>query len=406
LPHLKIVPTVLEWIGRSEEDEAMMSLKSRRELLAVVAPRYQKANRREKQPLLEEFLESTGYGRKHATTLLNHPPEARPVVVRRRPRSYSPEVTRSLVTLWNAADRICSKRLVPFLPELIDALERHHEITLDPSVRARLAAISPATCDRLLAPERRRLDLHGRSTTKPGTLLKDQIPIRTFADWDDVKPGFFEIDLVAHCGERARGDFLYSLTLTDIETQWTECQALLNKSQRVVEAAVEQARQLLPFPLLGLDSDNGSEFINELLLRYCEKRAITFTRCRPYRKNDQCHVEQKNWTVVRQKVGYQRYEGEKPCRQLTQLYEVLRLYINYFQPSMKLIDKHREGAKVRKHYDEAQTPSQRVLASPHVADTDKAELRLIYQTLNPSKLLCQIERLQEQLWDLAVDPPP
>ena len=383
-----------------------MSLKSRRELLAVVAPRYQKVGKREKQRILEEFLESTGYGRKHATALLNHPPETQPAVVRRRPRLYPPEVTRPLVTLWHAADRICSKRLVPFLPELIDALERHHEITLDPSVRARLAVISPAPCDRLLAPERRRFDLRGRCTTQPGTLLKDRIPIRTFADWDDATPGFLEVDLVAHCGGSTRGDFLYSLTLTDIDTQWTECRALLNKSQHAVEAAIEQARQLLRFRLLGLDSDNGSEFINELLLRYCEKRAITFTRCRPYRKNDQCHVEQKNWTVVRRKVGYQRYEGEKSCRQLAKLYESLRLYTNYFQPSVKLIEKHREGAKVRKRYDEARTPYQRVLASPHIEEADKAELRLIYPTLNPSKLRRQIEPLQEQLWDSAVDPSP
>ncbi|MCH8247939.1 MAG: transposase family protein, partial [Bacteroidetes bacterium] len=226
-----------------------------------------------------------------------------------------------------AADRICSKRLVPFLPELIDALERHGHLQLEESVRQRLCSISPATVDRLLHQVRYGSAPKGISTTRPGSLLKHQIPVRTFADWDDLKPGFFEADLVAHCGTVNAGSYLNTLTMTDVDTGWTECLSLLVREQDIVVKAIEAARRLIPFPMLGLDTDNGKEFINHTLLDYCRRESITFTRSRPYKKNDQCHVEQKNGSIVRRVVGYDRFEGLEACRILSTLYQRLRLYV-------------------------------------------------------------------------------
>jgi hypothetical protein len=291
---------------------------------------------------------------------------------------------------------------VPYLPELAAVLEQHGELQLDAQTKTQLLSLSPATADRLLRAERQRHHPHGLGTTKPGTLLKHQIPIRTFADWDDAVPGFVEVDLVAHCAESTHGEYLNSLTLTDIVTGWTECLALRNRSQHTVHAAIVQARRRLPFPLVGLDSDNGTEFINDLLLRYCQQEHITFTRSRPYKKNDQAHVEQKNWSIVRQTVGYDRYEGQPACDALATLYEVVRLYTNFFQPCMKLQSKERLGSKVKKSYDPARTPYQRVLESEQVTQESKGRLQAQYRTLNPVALLRQIHRAQETLWQLAV----
>jgi hypothetical protein len=290
------------------------------------------------------------------------------------------------------------------LPEYVAALERHGELVLDAETRRLLLRISPATADRLLKRARERSRPHGLSTTKPGTLLKHAIPIRTFADWDDAKPGFTEVDLVAHCGATTRGEYLNSLNMVDVKTRWTEFVPLINKSQATVTAGIDQCRQRLPYALLGLDSDNGSEFINNDLKRYCELRQITFTRCRPYKKNDQAYIEQKNWTAIRQTVGYDRYEGHAAYDRLTALYEPLRLYINFFQPVMVLVSKERDGAKVKRCYDQAQTPYQRVLEAPEVADEVKDRLRQQYSTLNPAALLRQIQMHLDALWKLANNP--
>lgn len=379
-----------------------MSTTSKRELLTAVSPRYVTAAGAEKQRILDEFVATTGYHRKYALTLLNHPPRsrARPIT-RPREKRYSPAVQRALVPLWEIADRICSKRLVPGLPGLLDALERHGELTLDAPTRALLLSLSPATADRLLAPTRRATLPRGRTTTKPGSLLKHQIPLRTFADWDDARPGFLEIDLVGHGGESASGEYLHSLVLTDVRTQWTECVALPNRGEQAVSAAIAHARTLLPMPVLGLDSDNGGEFINHHLYRYCERERITFTRCRPYKKNDQCHIEQKNYSIVRQTIGYDRYEGEAACTALVTVYTALRRYTNYFQPSVQLVSKRREGGKMMKRYDVAQTPYQRMLVAPEVKESVKERLRTEYLTLNPAALRREIETAQDALWRLA-----
>ena len=308
-----------------------------------------------------------------------------------------------LEQVWQVADHICGKRLVAALPALLAALEQHGELHLDGQPRALLLRLSPATADRLLRPVRQRLGRRrGLSTTKPGTLRQQAIPVRTFADWADARPGFTEIDLVAHCGDSAHGEYVHSLDLVDITTRWREQVALPNRSQAAVTAALETARQRLPFPLVGVDSDNGSEFINANLLRYCEQHQLTFTRSRPYRKNDQAHVEQKNWTAVRQIVGYDRYEGQPACEALNALYATRRLYHNCFQPVMVLVSKERDGAKVTKRYDVPKTPYQRVLEAPDVSEADKTRLRQLYATLNPAALLRQIHAQQAAVWKLAL----
>jgi hypothetical protein len=376
-----------------------MSFRAKRELLVQVAPRYRAASHAQKSVVLDEFVAATGYARKYALRLLARPvPLPGPI---RRPRAprYGSAVREALRIAWSAANEICSKRLVPFLPELVPTLERHGHLQLTAEVRTLLLALSPATADRLLQPVRQP---HGISTTKPGRLLKQQIPVRTFADWSDVRPGFLEADLVAHCGGVAEGAFLYTLTLTDVATAWTECLPLLHRTQEAVVQALARARQLLPFPLLGFDTDNGSEFLNQQLFDYCAREQITFTRGRTANKNDQCYVEQKNGSVVRQLVGYDRLEGEHAYRQLAELYRAVRLYVNFFQPSLKLLQKQREGSHVRRTYGPAQTPFQRVLATDVLTDATRERLTALYQALDPVRLLRQIGLLQDALWRHAV----
>jgi len=392
-----------------------MSLSGRRELTGVTRERYVLADRAQKAKILDEFVEATSYHRKYAIGLLlkvtapSKKSEIDPARKSTRRRHYDAPVSRALLSVWEMSGHLCSKRLVPFLPELLEALERHGEIApgkISAEVRDKLMTLSASTCDRLLAPNRRASPVYGKSTTKPGTLLKHQIPIRTFADWQDCekRPGFCEIDLVAHCGTTTAGEYANTLTVTDVFTGWTECQAIVNRSQQAVSEAIETIRRRLPFALLGIDSDNGGEFINANLLRYCQQEQITFTRCRPYKKNDQCHVEQKNWAVVRQYVGYSRLEGEALVYLLNRLYLRLRLHLNYFQPSLKLGRKERNGARVKKRYDTAQTPFRRLLTwKQHYigegADrtADKEALEQTFLKLNPAQLRRQIEVCQKTL---------
>jgi hypothetical protein len=380
-----------------------LSFKSKRELLLQIAPRYREASLALKTVILDEFVAATGYARKYAIRLLSHPVVPKLAIERPRPPHYGPEVQQALHLAWTAANHICAKRLIPFLPTLVESLERHGHLHLSEECRMQLLAMSPATADRILRPYRKQ-ERRGISTTRSGTLLKKQIPVRTFQDWNEVKPGFMEADLVAHCGTSAEGSFLYTLTLTDIATGWTECLPLLNRNQEAVVAALKRARQLLPFPLLGIDTDNGVEFINMERLSYCEDEQITFTRGRPQRSNDQCYVEQKNGNVVRQVVGYDRFTGELAYRQLAELYRGLRVYVNCFQPSMKLQTKERAGSKVRRTYDDAQTPMQRLLASPILPPKKQQELLRITEAMDPLRLLTQLDHLQKALWRHALTP--
>jgi hypothetical protein len=382
----------------------MMSFQAKRELLAQVAARYREASGKQKSLILDEFVAATGYQRKYAIRLLRQPPPLSRTIKRPRARRYGQPVQDALKVTWAAANFICAKRLVPFLPELVPVLERCGHLQLADEVREWLLAMSVSTAERLLAAIRRQEQPHGRSTTKSGVLLKRQIPVRTFNDWNETRPGFFEGDLVAHCGWSAAGDFLYTLTLTDVATGWTECLALLHRSQVAVVQALDQVRQILPFPLLGLDTDNGSEFISHELLAYCEREQLTFTRGRVAKKNDQCYVEQKNGAIVRQYTGYDRYEGERAHRQMVELYRALRLYVNFFQPSMKLLSKQRDGSKVQRRYEPAQTPLQRLIASHSLSPEDQARLLAVFASLDPVRLLQQIVFLQDALWQLAVLP--
>ena len=318
-----------------------MSLKSKRELLEVVRPRYLKASKFEKQKILDEFTSATGYHRKHAIRVMKNQVQGQNHLkgkTKTYKTIYRGEVVQALEEIWEICGQICSKRLQPFLPEAIKVLERCKEITLSKGTKELLLKISSASIDRCLRPARIKSP-HGLSTTKPGSLLKKLILVRTFTEWDEERPGFMEIDLVAHCGDTTQGHYLNTLTCTDICTGWTDVTALPHRSQEAVSDAIHLRRQRLPFPLLGIDSDNGSEFINDLLYCYCLDEKITFTRSRPYKKNDQAHVEQKNWSVVRHTVGYDRWETEQEFALLESIYADLRLYINFFQPSFKLIGK-------------------------------------------------------------------
>ena len=331
-----------------------MSAKSRDELLAAIRPQYLESSLSGKKELLDGFVAATGYNRKYATTLLSKGIQ-RTGYPKDRSRNYDKDVVEALITLWNTANRICSKRLIPFLPSLITSMERSGHLELSKEVKNKLLSISSATADRLLKHERRKT-IKGKSTTRPGSLLKKHIPVRTFADWNNVKPGFLEGDLVAHCGATTKGQYLNTLTMTDIATCWTELAALPTKNAADTLQAIVQIKHVLPFPLLGFDSDNGGEFINENMVNWCEMHKITFTRSREYRKNDHAHVEEKNGSIVRRFIGYERYEGQHSWSILYSLYRLLRLYINFFQPCMKLISKERDGARVCKKYDRALTP--------------------------------------------------
>lgn len=377
-----------------------MTGNSKRELLETIRPRYRRANKAEKRCILDEFVAITGYHRKHAIRLLKHGVKKPKRKKRGRPKVYTGEVISVLIKIWKVCDCICSKRLHPFLREMMAVLEREEELALSVKTKRLLLQISPATIDRCLRRVRRQRG-RGLSTTKPGTLLKQAIPVRTFADWDEARPGFVEMDLVAHCGDSTHGEYLHTLNVVDVATGWSECLILANRSQRQASVAIERLRGRLPFPLLGIDSDNDSAFINDNLYRYCQQEQITFTRSRPYKKNDQAYVEQKNWSVVRRLIGYDRYESPETLVLFEAIYQDLRLYVNFFQPVLKLIEKRRVGSKVRKRYDTARTPYQRVLEPPNVSEENKERLRQIYFTLNPVILRQRIDENLERLWNLA-----
>jgi len=381
----------------------MMSLKSKCELVEVVRPRYLKAGKFDKQKILDEFTFATGYHRKHAIRVLKNQVQIQNHLKGKTKTYkilYRGDVVQALEQIWEIYGHICSKRLQPFLPEAIRALERCHEIELSQDTKALLLKISSASIDRCLRPIRIQSP-HGLSTTKPGSLLKSLIPVRTFTAWDEERPGFLEIDLVAHCGNTTEGQFLCTLTCTDLCTGWTDVTGLLHRSQEAVSGAIHLMRQRLPFPLLGIDSDNGSEFINDLLYRYCLDQKITFTRSRPYQKNDQAHVEQKNWSVVRHVVGYDRWETEQELALLESIYDDLRLYINFFQPSFKLIAKERIDKKTIKRYDPPKTPYQRVLERQDISLEAKARLVNLYLHLNPAELRRQIDQKTAKLWKIS-----
>jgi hypothetical protein len=382
-----------------------MTRGSIREYVEAVRGRYLMASKAEKSRILNELIKVIGCHRKAAIRLLRRKNRSNTNKKRGRPSRYSPSVIGALKVAWEATDRLCSKRLQPFLPEMVAVLRKHGEGgIMTAEVEAQLCQISPSTIDRLLRPYRRVGGRRPFSTTKPGSLLKNSIPIRTFADWKEDCSGFLEADLVSHCGESSEGFFLTTLSTVDVASGWSECVGVWGKGQHRVGAAVHRVRQRLPFSLLGLDSDNGSEFINQHLYNYCCRERITFTRSRSYKKNDSCHVEQKNWSVVRRLIGYDRYNSRTALEALNRIYDLLRLYINFFQPVMKLVCKTRHGARVHKVYAMAKTPYQRLLEAGILAEAKQRELATTYHGLNPVLLLKQINENLECLWRLAERP--
>ncbi len=406
---------------------------SKHEYVARMQERYLQANKREKGRLLAEVLDVTGYGRRHALRLLRHgrfpDPKLAGLVAAQdgapagaggrrrrgggrppgRPRVYSSVVIGALRVAAEASGWLCGARLAPFLAELVPALEAEGELRLAPGDRALLLAMSARTIDRRLRPFRLQRDprnWHGLGTTKPGTLLKSQVPVQTYTPWEEQRPGFLEIDLVAHCGTTTEGFYLNTLVGTDVATGWTECVGVPGKSQRAVFAGLETSRARLPMPLLGLDSDHGSEFLNAHLVRYCAREEVTFTRSRPYWKNDQAHVEQKNWSVVRRLVGYGRYESEAALAQLNRVYDLLRVWTNFWQPSLKLVAKERDPAtgKTKKTYDAAQTPYRRLLASGVLTAAQQRALADTYAARGPVELRRQLAAAVEQLGRLQERP--
>ena len=375
---------------------------TRGELVAAIGSRYRAGTRTEKARILDEFVAVTGLHRKHAMRLLR----SRAVEPRRRAerqRQYGDAVRNALVVIWEASDRICGKRLRPLVPVLVESMERHGHLALDPVVRQQLLSMSAATIDRALRDAKAGAR-QNRRRAGASTALKRSVPIRTFTDWDDPPPGYFEADLVAHSGPVTRGSFIQTLVLTDIATGWTECAPLLVREQTVLTAVLDEMRAQLPVAIRGFDTDNDTVFLNETVLAYCQGAGIEFTRCRPYRKNDQAWVEQKNGAIVRRMVGYDRLEGLHAATILAELYAAARLFVNFFQPSFKLAEKHRDGARVHKRYHPPATPCQRMLADARTPQETRARLQALCATLDPIRLLRDIREAQERLVALAHAP--
>jgi hypothetical protein len=363
--------------------------------------RYRKSTKKQRGRIRDEFVETTGYHRKHAIALLrgkrqHHNRQVQVPIRHPRQRIYTEEDRRAVLGLAELFDQIGSKRLRAAMDVELKTVYRQRYLRVSAACFKRLQRISPATMERLRHAERR-LPGRRRGGTKPGTLLKSQIPIRTFADWDDKRPGFEEIDWVQHDGGNPRDSFACTLNVTDVCTGWTEMYAVPTKAQKHVFAALGHIRLRLSFPLLGLDSDNGAEFINDQLVRYCTTEKITFPRSRTGRKNDNPFVEQKNWSVVRRLVGYARYETLRQVNQLNALYAIARLYVNHFVPVQKLVSQVREGRKTRKVFDAYKTPHRRVLDSADVSEKAKRQLRTIHAALDVVRLKRQIDELLDDL---------
>ena len=375
---------------------------TRKELVLTVGKRYQEASKRQRGAILDEFTKITGYHRKHAIRVLS---ETRPAPEKKRssrPRIYDEAVVDVLILLWEASDRLCGKRLKALIPSLLSAMERHGHLDVSACVKDRLLIMSAASIDRALKPTRTKIGACGKRRRGSGTAIRRQIPVRTFSDWNDPSPGFMEVDLVEHCGGvKQDGNFVHSLVMTDIASGWTECMSMQMRNQLLVVEGIAKAQSVLPFQIVGIDTDNGSEFINEVVFTYCHGMGYEQTRSRPYRKNDQAWVEQKNGSVVRKLVGYNKLTGSEACQTLQQLYDASRHFVNFFQPSFKLKSKHREGAHVQKKYYSPQTPCERLLARSDVADQSKALLRNQLSQLDPVRLLNQIRQSQQKLVDLS-----
>lgn len=373
-----------------------MTKQDKQSVVRAFSKVYIHSRKREKSELLTRLVKTTGYSRKHLMEILHKPPKSH----KRKRRSQKSQylvVIKPLRTIWAVSNYACGQRLAPMIPSYIAALRRHKELNFSKEEKVLLCKISSSTVDRLLKHDRKRINIKGRSRTKPGTLLKSQIPIKMWTDWDDTKVGFVEIDSVHHCGASMYGDYIYTLDVVDVATGWNECCAHFGRGEQGTIRALEMIRQRLPFALLGVDFDCGGEFVNYHLVRYCEKNQVTYTRAREGVKNDQAYVEQQNYSVVRRYVGYQRLDSQRQLALVNRLYVKLSDYQNFFQPVMKLKAKVRDGAKVTRTYDITQTAYQRLLKRYEIPKETKKQLRARYQKLNPKKLLLEITHFGKQL---------
>ncbi|MDH3892901.1 MAG: transposase family protein [candidate division Zixibacteria bacterium] len=376
---------------------------SKQDYLDAILPRYLEASKQEKGIILREFCAVCDYHRKHAIRLLNHrkrEPTKRPG---RKALYHSPEFLRALKRIWLATDQMCSKKLVAAIPLWLPFYEGSYGKLSNKTTR-QLLSVSAATIDRVLAKTRAHTRLKGRCATKPGSLLRNQIPIRTH-NWDISQPGFMEADTVAHCGNSLAGDFIWSLTLTDIHTGWTEARATWNNGATGVIEQIKNIQTNLPFELKGFDCDNGGEFLNHHLLRYFtdHKPRIKFTRSRPYRKNDNAHVEQKNWSFVRQLLGYDRLDNQDLVELINNLYaQQWGLMQNHFCPTLKLIQKTRINSRYYKKYGTAKTPFQRLMESDHVSKDEKDTLKKTHRSLDPFRLKRQIDRQLKAIFRMVI----
>jgi hypothetical protein len=375
-----------------------LTLAERRAVTETTAIRYSLAGKRGKGRILDELCATTGWHRNHARKALKAALKPKVVAPRSpQPLKYGPDVIAALTICWRVLGMPAGKRLAPMLGELVAVLRHFGELVIDEDTAALLVSMSAATIDRRLASERAKYRLKGRCTTKPGSLLKSQIPVRTWSDWDDARPGFVEVDTVGHDGGNPAGPHAFTLTVTDIATGWTDNRSVPDKTGKCVKAALNDIAAKMPFPILGVDCDNGSEFINITLLQWCEKRRITFTRSRPGNKNDGCHVEQKNWAVVRTVVGYHRYDTAAELLLLNEIWQLQSKLTNYFYPQQKLVSKVRDGAKVSKKHDKATTPFHRAIDHPTMTVERIVALTRTYSLINPAATQRQIQALTAQL---------
>jgi transposase InsO family protein len=384
-----------------------LSMGVRRAVTNKMAAAYRRGSKSEKTAILDQLCELTGWNRDHARARLRDAGEIR-VYRARAARSpvYSPRVVSALELCWRVSRAPAGKRLAPMLPVLVPLLRRDGEVDLTNDEADLLVKMSAATIDRRLRGPKVLAELRGHSHTKPGSLLKSQIPIRTWSEWDEGVPGFVEIDLVGHEGGNSFGEFCFTLTMTDVATGWTVNRSVPNKAAIFVTEAIDNAARCFPFPIRGIDSDNGSEFINVHLFEYCVARRITFTRSRPGNKNDGAHVEQKNWTHVRELVGYLRFDTEAELSCLNRIWELDRGYTNLLLTQQKLMSRVRVGAKVVKRHDAAVTPLERAIRSGVLSPAQRGAFTRTRNGLHPGKLQREIARLCGQLERLALSKAP
>ena len=380
-----------------------MDRHSKMQYLKSIYQRYHKSTRKEKREILNEFCTVCGYNREYAIRILNAlPSDEKRKHIKKRNKIYSDTVISILEAIWDASGYLWSQRLKAALPLWLPWAKQKFDITSE--TEKQLLSISPAQIDRRLKNKKNRIKKKIYGTTRPGTLLKHQIQVKT-DNWDVNTPGYFEIDTVSHSGSSADGDFILSLNCTDIHTTWTETRAVMGKGQILTLDAIEDIKSSLPFTLRGIDSDNGSEFINYHLKRFCDNNKIQFTRSRPYKKDDNAHIEQKNWTHVRKIFGYIRYDTKFALNLMNDLYRnELRLFHNFFQPSVKLVKKIHIGSKLKRVYDKPKTPFQRVCECKGIYPDKIAQLKNLFLSLNPFELSKTIDKKLNKIYDAASLP--